>query len=129
MHLGFRAPVLSGKAFIVSVPVQAVFGSGALTPTVHTIALGPNVGILDLATVSDGILILAGPTQELAGASSLFHFNDSTGQVKPVAQLVEPVDRKGEGLLVLEENLEFYRVLVLYDGVADGGPIEYIVPR
>jgi hypothetical protein len=129
IHVAFRAPVLSGKAFILSAPATALFGSDPLNLTVHTIGLGLGTGINDLATVSDGVLMLAGPTRDVVGVSSLFHFNDSTGQVKPVAELVEPIDRKGEGLLLLEENAEFYRVLVLFDGVPDGGPIEYLVPR
>jgi hypothetical protein len=129
IHLGFRAPVLSGKAFIVSTPVSAVFGSDPLNPTVRPVALGPNTGILDLATVSDGLLVLAGPTRDLAGPSSLFHFNDSTGQLKPIAEFVEPVDRRAKGLLLLQDDPEFFRVLVLFDGVPDGGPTEYAAQR
>jgi hypothetical protein len=129
IHIGFRAPVLSGKAFIVSALATALFGPDPLNLTVHAVGLGPNVGINDLAIASGALMILAGPTRELPGPSSLSQFIDDTGQLIPVAELVEPVDRKGEGLLVLQENAEFYRVLVLFDGVPDGGPIEYLVPR
>jgi Protein of unknown function (DUF3616) len=129
IHLGFRTPVVSGKSFIVSAPVSAVFGSDPLNLTVHPVAIAPNSGIHDLAAVSDGVLVLAGPIPDLAGAASLFHFNDSTGQLTAVAQFVEPADRKAEALLLLEENPEFFRVLVLFDGVADGGPTEYFIPR
>jgi hypothetical protein len=129
VHLGFRAPVISGKAFIVSVPLQALFGTAPFNPTVRVVALGPNVGIHDLAAVSDGLLILAGPMRDLADRPSLFHFNDGTGQVTPIAEMVEPFDRKAEGLLLLQEDPEFYRVLVLFDGVPDGGPLEYAAPR
>jgi hypothetical protein len=129
IHVGFRTPVFNGKAFIVSAPAAALFAPDPLNLTVHTIGLGLGTGINDLATVSDGLLILAGPTRDVVGTSSLFHFSDSTGQLKPVAELVEPVDRRGEGLLLLEENAEFYKLLVLFDGVPDGGPLEYGVPR
>lgn len=129
IHLGFQAPVLSGKSFIVSVPVQVLFGSEALNLMVRPIALGTNQSVHDLATVSDGLLILTGPTRELAGPGALFHFNDSTGQLTPVAELVDPVNRKGDGLLLLQEDPEFYRFLVLFDGTPDGGPIEYSAPR
>jgi hypothetical protein len=67
--------------------------------------------------------------RDLAGRPSLFHFNDGTGQVTPIAEMVEPFDRKAEGLLLLQEDPEFYRVLLLFDGVPDGGPIEYAAPR
>jgi hypothetical protein len=129
IHLGLRAPVLSGKAFIVSASPQAFFETPPLNPIVRVLELGPNIGIHDLATVSDGLLILAGPSREVAGGLSLFHLSDSTGQVKPVAELVEPTDRHGKGLLVFHEEPEFYRILVLFEGVPDGGPIEYLVPR
>lgn len=129
IHVGFRAPVLDGKAFIVSAPATALFGPDPLNLTVHSIGLGLGTGINDLTTASDGLLILAGPTRDVVGASSLLHFNDGTGQLKPVAELVDPVDRKGEGLLLLQEDAEFYKLLVLFDGVPDGGPIEYLVPR
>lgn len=129
IHLGFRAPELSGKAFIVSTPVAALFGSAPLDLTVHALGLGPNVGIHDLAVVSDGLLILAGPTRDLAGTSSLFHFNDNSNELRPVAEMVEPFDRKAKGLLVLQDDPEIYRVLVLFDGIPDGGPIDYTVPR
>jgi hypothetical protein len=113
----------------VSASPLALFETAPLNPTVHVVELGPNIGIHDLATVSDGLLILAGPSPEVAGGLSLFHFNDSTGQVKPVAQLVEPTNRNGKGLLVFHEEPELYRVLVLFEGVPDGGAIEYLVPR
>jgi len=129
IHLGFRAPVLSGKAFIVSTPVNAVFGSDPLNPTVRILALGPDIGIHDLAPVSDGLLVLTGPTRDLAGVSSVFHFNDGNSLLKPIAEFADPVNRKAEGVLLLQEDIEFYRVLVLFDGVPDGGPLEYFLPR
>jgi hypothetical protein len=130
LHLGFRAPVLGGKAFIVSALVDNVFAtSGTLTTTVTALALGDNIGIRDLATVSDGLMILAGPGRSVTGRASLFHWNDTTGQLKELAVLAEPANRNGEALLVLQEDPEFFRVLVMFDGVANGGPLEYFVPR
>ena len=130
LHLGFRAPVLGGKAFIVSALVDDVFAaSGPLNPTVTPLALGDNIGIRDLATVSDGLLILAGPGRNLTGRASLFHWNDTTGQLKQLAVIAEPADRNGEALLVLQEDPEFIRFLLMFDGLPNGGPLEYFVPR
>ena len=130
LHLGFRAPVLGGKAFIVSALVDNVFAtSGALTSTVTPLALGDNIGIRDLATLSDGLMILAGPGRSVTGRGTLFHWNDTTGQLRQLAVLSEPANRNGEALLVLQEDPEFFRVLVMFDGVANGGPLEYFVPR
>ena len=130
LHLGFRAPVLGGKAFIVSASVDNVFAtSGPLNPTVTALALGNNVGIRDLAAVSDGLLILAGPGRGLTERASLFHWNDTTGQLTQLAILAEPANRNGEALLVLQEDPEFIRFLVMFDGVTNGGPLEYFVSR
>lgn len=130
LHLGFRAPIISGKAFIASVPVESAFAtSGALNPVVTALALGPTIGIRDLAAVSDGVLILAGPGRGVAERASLFHWNDTTGELKQVATIAEPANRNAEALLVLDEDPELFRFLLMFDGVPNGGPLEYTAPR
>jgi uncharacterized protein DUF3616 len=131
LHLGFRAPVLGGNAFILSASVENVFASsGPLNATVTMLALGgPAFGIRDLATVSDGLLILAGPGRSVVGRPSLFHWNDTTGQLKLVGNIAEPADRNGEALLLLAEDPEFFRFLLMFDGAPNGGPLEYFVSR
>lgn len=131
VHLGFRAPVLGGKAFIVSVPAGNLFAtSGALTPTVTGLALGgPNIGIRDLAAASDGVLILAGPGRGVTARASLFHWSDETGQLKLLGVIAEPANRNAEALVVLDDDPEFVRFLLMFDGVANGGPLEYFVSR
>lgn len=130
MHLGFRAPVLGGKAFILSALVDNVFAtSGPLNPTVTALALGDNIGIRDIATLSDGLLILAGPGRNVTDRASLFHWNDTTGQLKQLGVFAAPDNRNGEALLVLQEDPEFIRFLVMFDGLSNGGPIEYFVNR
>jgi len=51
------------------------------------------------------------------------------GQLKHLADIVEPTDRTAEALLVLRDDPEFYVVLLMFDGVANGGPLQYFVPR
>lgn len=129
LNLGFRNPVIGGKAFIVSAPVSAVFAtSGTLTPIVTPVALGLEVGIRDLAAVNDGILILAASNRALQQRHALFLLQND-GQLKHVADIVEPTDRKAEALLVLREDPEFFIVLLMFDGVTNGGPLQYFVPR
>jgi hypothetical protein len=130
LHLGLRAPVLGGKAFIVSALVDNVFAaSGALNPTVTALALGNTIGIRDLAAVSDGLLILAGPGRGLTERASLFHWNDTTGQLKQLGIIAQPANRDAEALVVLDEDPEFFRFLLMFDGVQNGGPVEYFVSR
>jgi hypothetical protein len=129
VNLGFRTPVIFGKAFIISEGVNNVFAaSGTFAPTVTPVALGLDVGIRDLATVDDGILILGASNRTGQQRHSLFLLQND-GQLKHLADVVEPTDRTAEALLVLKDDPEFYIVLLMFDGVANGGPIEYFVPR
>jgi len=129
VNLGFRNPVIGGKAFIVSEDVPSVFAaSGAFTPTVTPVALGTDVGIRDLATVSEGILILGASNRTVQQRHVLFLLQND-GQLKHLADIVEPTDRTAEALLVLRDDPEFYVVLLMFDGVANGGPLQYFVPR
>ena len=88
-----------------------------------------NSGIRDLAAVADGILILAGPGRGLKARASLFHWNDTTGQLRQLGVIAEPANGNGEALLVLQQDPEFFRFLVMFDGVENGGPLEYFVSR
>jgi hypothetical protein len=129
VNLGFRNPVIGGKAFIVSADAASVFEtSGAFTPTVTPVALGIDVGIRDLATVNEGILILGASNRSVQQRHSLFLLQ-TDGQLKHLADVVEPTDRTAEALLVLADDPEFYVVLLMFDGVANGGPLQYFVPR
>lgn len=129
VHLGFRAPVFNNRAFILSMPVASLFGAAAFNPTVHAVTFGANTGIVDLTTVAEGVLILTGPTRDQAGPNALFLFNVTTGQATQVAVIADPINRKAEGLLLVQDDPEFFRVVVLYEGLADGAPIEFFVPR
>ncbi len=127
MFVGFRAPSVNGKAFIMTVNADAVFGTGNLNIDVKALNLGQGIGIRDLAMISTGILVLSGPSTDVAAAPSLFHFNVDTGLVSLLGNIVEPADRKAEAVLVLQEDPEFVRFLLMFDGIENGGPIEYFV--
>jgi Protein of unknown function (DUF3616) len=51
LYIGLRAPVLEGRAFIVRVAIDGVFGSIAPEPKVIALDLGHGVGIRDIARV------------------------------------------------------------------------------
>ena len=40
-----------------------------------------------------------------------------------------PPSAKAETLLVLDEQPDHYRVLIMFDGIANGGPREFRIPR
>jgi uncharacterized protein DUF3616 len=133
MHLGLRGPSIGGSAFVLSVDASAVFTKGSdLDSKVTALALGKNTGIRDLAAVSDGILILAGPTRNEMVPYSVWFWDGKSAQAKPLRTLdLSDVDAgaKAETLLVLEEDAAQVRVLVMFDGIENGGPMSFRIPR
>ena len=132
LYIGLRAPVLEGRAFVVRVAIDGVFGSVAPEPKVFPLDLGPGVGIRDIARVEGGFLILTGPelpeADRQVGSARVFFWREGApprdlgplGGMRP--------DEKPEALLVLGEDAQGYRFLVISDGTdkgAAGRPTEY----
>ena len=131
IHLGLRAPATTARRSSSARRSVSHFpGSGAFNPTVKSLSLGPDVGIRDLAVISNGLHILGGRAKALPGRATLFHLNDTTGVLKTLGVFLLPVDkREPEGLLVLDKQPEFMRVLVMFDGETNGAPLEYFIPQ
>lgn len=130
LFLGFRAPVLDGKAFVMSVDVDAVFGNTPAGPHVYSIALGDGVGVRDLVAVEGGFLVLGGPEMDEPGAAKLFFWDGQSTAPKRLGRLAGlPEGAKPEAVLVLAEDTEAYRLLIMSDGIAGGAPLEYRVPK
>jgi hypothetical protein len=129
VFFGFRGPSDEGAAFILSVAVDGIFGNGTVQPHLERLALGRNTGIRDLASVQGGLLVLSGPVNEQAVTPAVFHWDDASSTLRKLADLILPVSGKAETLLVLDEDTEAYRVLVMLDGPENGAPAEYRIPR
>lgn len=128
VFVGLRGPSMDGSAFILSVKAEALFSGEAAKADVIEIQLGESTGVRDLAAVSDGLVVLAGPVQS-GGGYALHYLDLSDGTVKKLIDLKMPEDQKAETVLVLEEDTEMLKLLVMYDGASDGGPREYHVSR
>ncbi|WP_244473744.1 DUF3616 domain-containing protein [Methylobacterium sp. Leaf112] len=133
LYAGLRAPVIDGRAFLVSVPVAPLFAPGDapldVKPTTIPLALGAEAGIRDLTALPDGrLLVLSGPTRNgLSVPYGLFLADPSSGKVAALGTLA-PLDgddsrAKPEGIVRLGPG----RVLVVFDSVLNGGPREYAV--
>ena len=136
LYLGLRAPVLDSRAFIVRVATEGAFGAAEARPEVFPLPLSPGVGVRDLARVDGGFLVLTGPELPEAdgqSGSAQVVFWREDGTLRPLGPLggMRP-DEKPEALLVLGEDAQGYRVLVMSDGTgkgAGGRPTEYRVPK
>jgi hypothetical protein len=136
--VGLRAPVLKGKAFLVRVRVDDVFAPGnkalASEPQVMPLSLGPDRGIRDLAFFPDGrLLVLAGPAQDQSTPYSFFVTGPRIETAQSLGELAPVLDSDGdpakaEAVTLLGLDGREAVVLVLFDGLKNGGPRKYRVP-
>ncbi len=97
---------------------------------VTRIKVGQGQGIRDLAKVKDGFLVLTGPEAKTNGKAEVFFWDGRSAEPALLGQLAGPaIDAKPEALLVLEEEADRFRVLVISDDVKGGAPAEYRLPR
>jgi hypothetical protein len=145
LYFGFRGPAQNKQTMILSVEAEAFFSGADPKPEVTRIVVGDRRGIRDLQAVKDGILVLAGPdddkSSEKAGWVVAWWDGKSTGNKVAEPKVLARLDLSGvqlrqcdeelkpEALTVLEETPEHYRVLILSDGMCDGGPLAFKLPR
>jgi hypothetical protein len=131
MFVGFRGPSIDSEAFIMSLDAAALFTGARTRARMHALALGKNVGIRDLAAVDDGLLVLSGPMREEKKPFAVWLWNEREGArllgVIPRAHI--PKAAKAETILVLATEPRTFRVLVMFDGVENGGPMSFRLPR
>lgn len=125
LYLGFRGPVLREGY----VPVLRLrFEDPAASYELLYVNLGGR-GIRDIARVSDGFLILAGPVGNGPGAFQLYHWDgkdmiggsdrrpDQVGRVTLLRDLALSAEAKAEGLAVVKDDGGAYDIIVVFDGV------------
>jgi len=145
LFFGLRGPTEADAAFIVSVDAKAFFDGADAKPKLSRVKVGPGRGLRDMVAVGDGVLLLAGPDDAERNAGlpwQVLHWNDATegpnaATPKPLAVLAlgsvarRKCDKeiKPEAMTVLAEGAKAYRLLVLSDGMCDGGAMAFDIPR
>ena len=133
MFFGLRGPSIDGHAFVLEVSVDRVFGSATADAIIHKINLGNEIGIRDLARVDGGLLILTGHANEGIFAPQIFFWNLEAMSLTTMGELPVIPAKKAETILVIEEESSEsganYRVLILYDGLQNGNPTEFVLER
>lgn len=146
LFFGFRNPCAQGAAKILSVDADRLFSGADADPKLFTLMLRSGQAVRDLEAVSDGILVLAGPdeaeTSKNAGWT-VSRWDDRSPaegiiQAKTLACLnlqgvkLRPFDRKikPEALTAVQDVPgEPYRIVIFSDGMCDGGPLVFTIPR
>lgn len=133
MYFGLRGPSVKRRAYVVSVDADALFTrKDDLKPGTSSFELGKDTGIRDLAVVSDGLLILAGPTREEDVPYTVWLWDGSSETATPLATLDLGKAKRGvkaEILLPLEEDATSIRILVMFDGAENGGAMSFRIRR
>jgi hypothetical protein len=132
--VGFRGPQLrGGRAAVLSVAVNGVFGKTAADPRLHRLPLGKGTTVRDLAAFGDGVLVLAGPIASGPGLFGIYWWDGESDSARLLKDLVDIVGKKGNGkpeaLLPLDEDKFGLRLLVLFDGAKEAAPVVVAVPR
>jgi hypothetical protein len=136
---------LRSMGAVLAVDAAALFTpAGAVQATVTPLALGAGRGIRDMQAVAHGFLLLAGPNDAEAQQNVGWTIVWWDGQ--PSTTLVTPTtlaaldlgsvrrsdcdkETKPEAIAVLQETPTGFEVLVLSDGMCDGGPLAFTVKK
>ncbi len=141
LAFGLRQGTAHGRVRWLTFDAEALFTGEEVSMHVHTAPLGRGVGIRDLATVADGVLMLIGPDDQPDNADLPWRIalweprRDSlVTELATLALPAVPADGcsrqiKPEAMAVLEDSPQHYRIAVLSDGLCDGGPMRFTVPR
>lgn len=150
LYFGFRGPAQNKAAAILDVGIASLFEAAPVpkgaAPRLVPIWVGEGRGIRDLAAVHDGFVILAGPDDDTIANKSVSYTlsfwdgmaaADGTAVPKPLAELnLAGIRRpscdeevKPEAIAVTEDAADHYRIVVLSDGMCDGGPVRFTIKR
>jgi Protein of unknown function (DUF3616) len=146
LFFGFRGPVEDGRAHILAVDADGLFSGKDARPTRVSVNVGKGRAIRDLLAVSDGVLVLAGPDDDEKNASVGWivsrwdgqETSDPEGQIKTLATLdlsnvkLHSCDHepRPEALAITADKPgEAYQALIFSDGMCDGGPLRFTIPR
>jgi Protein of unknown function (DUF3616) len=145
LYFGFRGPSENGMVPILSVNAAALFDGGDAEPKLVRVLVGQHVGVRDMAATSGSILLLLGPDDFDAGADARWkvaEWRPEGAQGASALRVLATLDArksdigdacfdalKPEAVAVLDESTSRYRVVVLSDGVCDGGPLVFDIPR
>lgn len=141
LYFGFRSPNLDGNAVVVEVGARSLFRKGRPKHELHLVPLGKGLGIRELVSIQDGFLIVAGnagdePTREFPTprdyvknrSYNLFFWNPESSRAVELLRFPRSPGRP-EAMLVLEETAEKCEILVMFDGVIGGAPLQFTIEK
>jgi len=143
LHFDFRGPAIDGTAPILSVNAKALFEALAPDGAVTFLNIGKGRGVRDLSAIKGGILVLAGPDDDKANKDVKWTVGvwdgvpSRTPDYKELATLVTDdvklrdcdKELKLEAMAVIEDLPTRLTLVIMSDGMCDGGPLTFEIPR
>jgi hypothetical protein len=133
LFAGFRGPVLRHGL----VPVLRFTFAAPDEASLLFVALD-GLGVRDLARVTDGFLLLAGPVGDGDVPHRIYWWNGrdcvpgqdgAGGRVRLLGTVPAPPGGKAEALVLTGEHADVYDAVVFYDAINHGGPVRVQIPR
>jgi Protein of unknown function (DUF3616) len=143
LYFGFREPARDKKAYILRVAARPLFEGGDLAPRLFAAEVGRASGIRDLLAVPEGILVLVGPDddskKDVPWWIGFWDGSDANAAItlRHLAELKLPAisgndcqkEIKPEAMTLLADGPDYRRLLILSDGMCDGGPLAFRIPK
>jgi len=133
--IGLRAPAVAGQGLVIQMSTKHLFNGDPGQVSLHKLVLGEGRGIRDLARVNDGFLVLTGKStpeekNEAPWPATVVFWRGDQQTTIPIATLANTASiEKPEALLVLAEDKQNWRVLILGEGKGSIEPQEYLLPK
>ncbi len=135
LFFGLRAPNKRGRALVLELPADELFGGQPRPLAVHQVKVGAGRGIRELAAVRGGFVVLTGnasaepskkiPRSAAPGPDTRFELLLWNGRDPAATRLgvLPATGGKAEGLLVLDDAAQHVDLLVLFDSLPGGAPV------
>ncbi|MGA0530412.1 DUF3616 domain-containing protein [Hansschlegelia sp. KR7-227] len=139
LWFGFRGPAAGGQALLLSVDAEGVFDASKapVAGDLHRAAVGAGRAIRDMQAVGDDLLLLVGPDdREGDQPYGLVLWNATAGARwsrdldlaglpgdRPALDGCTDKEIKPEAVSVVDPAADPWRILILSDGLCDGGPM------
>ena len=149
LFIGFRSPNLGGKAYVLEIWPEELFGGGGKPSyKLHTVATGEGLGIRELVAIQsgkdyNGFLIITGNAGSEPGDSDepdtvtdvkdwepqrgffLFYW-DGKERTELIGEIPRTSENyKAEAMMVVSDTTEAIDLLILFDGPSGGAPTVY----
>lgn len=143
LHFGFRGPARHGMAPVLTVGARALFERERAKVDVTFLKVGKGRGIRDLAPVKEGILVLAGPDDDKSNEKVGWTVGLWDGvprkkaRYRKLAKLsLKSVELrkcddelKPEAIAILKDTPDTLDLVIMSDGMCDGGPLKFSIAR